>query len=150
MIDPNWQRDAEHIETVVTAVYACISGPAGAPRDWARFRYLQHPRARSLRTVIDADGRPRAEIFDVEGYIVNVEPFFAANDFHEIEIAHRIERFGQIAHVWSLYEARPAPGSPTLLKRGANSIQLFNDGARWWVMSTIWDNERPGLTFDLW
>ncbi|HKE49332.1 MAG TPA: hypothetical protein VKB52_14805 [Rhodanobacteraceae bacterium] len=150
MIDPAWQRDTEHIETVVAAVYACISGPAGAPRDWARFRYLQHPRALSLRTVIDADGRPRAEIFDVEGYIANVEPFFAANDFHEIEIAHRIERFGQIAHVWSLYEARPAPGSPTLLKRGANSIQLFNDGARWWVMSTIWDNERPGLAFDLW
>jgi len=150
MIDPNWQRDAEHIETLIAAVYACISGPAGAPRDWARFRYLQHPRALSLRTVVDPEGRPRAEIFDVDGYIANVEPFFAANDFYEVEIAHRIERFGQIAHAWSLYEARPAPGSPTLLKRGANSIQFFNDGVRWWVMSTIWDNEREGLEFDLW
>ncbi|HSS08080.1 MAG TPA: hypothetical protein VLK83_13185 [Rhodanobacteraceae bacterium] len=150
MVDPAWQRDAQHIETVVAAIYASISGPAGAPRDWARFRFLQRPDAVSLRTVIDADGRPRAEAFDVESYIANVEPFFAKNDFHEIEIAHRIERFGQIAHVWSLYEARPAPDSPTLLKRGANSIQLFNDGERWWVVSTIWDNERDGLKFDLW
>ncbi len=150
MVDPAWQRDAQHIETAVAAIYACISGPAGAPRNWARFRYLHRSDARSLRTVVDADGRPRAEAFDVEAYIANVEPFFAKNDFFEIEIAHRIERFGQVAHVWSLYEARSAPDSPTLLKRGANSIQLFHDGARWWIVSTIWDNERPGVVFDLW
>ena len=111
---------------------------------------LQRLDALSLRTVIDADGRPRAEVFDVESYIRNVEPFFAENSFFEIEIDSRIERFGQVAHVWSRYEARPAPDSPVLLKRGANSIQLFNDGERWWVVSTIWDNERDGVTFDLW
>lgn len=150
MNDPAWQRDTQHIGTLVNAIYACISGAAGAPRDWARFRYLHRPDALSLRTVIDTDGRPRAEVFSVETYIANVEPFFAQNDFFKIEIAQRVERFGQVAHVWSRYEARPAPGSPTLLKRGANSIQLFNDGTRWWVVSTIWDNERDGLSFDLW
>jgi len=149
MTDSAWQRDVEDIETLVHAVYACISGPAGAPRDWARFRFLHRPDALSLRTVIDADGTPRAEVFGVDAYIANVEPFFAANAFFEIETAHRIERFGQVAHVWSRYEARPAPDSPVLLKRGANSIQLFNDGARWWIVSTIWDNDRDGLAFDL-
>ncbi|MCQ4165345.1 hypothetical protein [Tahibacter harae] len=143
-----WQ-DAQQIETLVPAIYACISGAAGAPRDWDRFRALHRPDSRSLRTVIDADGRPRAESFTVEEYILNVTPFFAQNDFFEVETACRIERFGQVAHVWSRYDARPAPGSPVLLKRGANSIQLFHDGARWWVVSTIWDNEREGLRFDL-
>ncbi|MGH8171576.1 MAG: hypothetical protein ACREPX_00420, partial [Rhodanobacteraceae bacterium] len=141
---------AQQIETLVKAMYECISGAAGAPRDWARFRYLQRPDAISLRTVIDANGNPRAEAFNVDGYIANVEPFFAETSFFEIEIDHRIERFGQVAHVWSRYEARPAPDSSILLKRGANSIQLFNDGTRWWVVSTIWDNERDGLKFDLW
>lgn len=144
------EPDALRIETLIAALYACISGPAGAARDWPRFRSLHRPEALSLRTVLDADGRPRAEVFDIDGYIANVEPFFASNDFFELEIDHRIERFGQVAHVWSRYEARPAPGSPTLLKRGANSIQLFNDGMRWWIVSTIWDNERDGLAFDLW
>jgi len=37
-----------------------------------------------------------------------------------------------------------------LLKRGANSIQLCYEDGRWWVVSTIWDNEREGLRFDLW
>lgn len=143
-----WQ-DAQRIDTLVQAVYACISGAAGAPRDWDRFRALHRPDARSLRTVIDADGKPRAESFNVEEYIANVTPFFAQNAFHEIETAQRVERFGQVAHVWSRYEARTAPDAPELLKRGANSIQLFHDGDRWWIASTVWDNEREGLRFDL-
>ena len=90
------------------------------------------------------------DVFTQDGYIADVEPFFAANDFYEIDIAHRIERFGQVAHAWSLYEARTSPDSPVLLKRGANSIQLCHEQDRWWVVSTIWDNEREGVRFDLW
>jgi hypothetical protein len=148
-VPAEWQQDAQDIGRLIRAVYACISGPAGAPRDWARFRYLQHPRALSLRTVVEADGSTRAAVFDVDSYIADVEPFFAANDFHEVETEQRVERFGQIAHVWSKYEARPTADSPTVLKRGANSIQLCHEHGRWWVVSTIWDNEREGLRFDL-
>ena len=119
------------------------------PRDWARFRYLQHPRALSLRTVVEADGTTRAAVFDVDSYIADVEAFFAGNDFHEVETDQRIERFGQIAHIWSKYEARPTPDSTTVLKRGANSIQLCHEQGRWWVFCTVWDNEREGLRFDL-
>jgi len=144
-----WHEDVQDISRLIRAIYASISGPAGAPRDWARFRYLHRPEAISLRTVVNDDGSTSARVFTQDSYIADVEPFFAANDFHEIDIAHRIERFGQVAHVWSLYEARPAPDSPVLLKRGANSIQLCFDQDRWWVVSTIWDNERPGLRFDL-
>jgi hypothetical protein len=145
-----WDDDVQDIPRLVRAIYECISGPAGAPRDWARFRYLHRPEALSLRTVVLPDGSTRADVFTQDRYIADVEPFFATNDFHEIDIGHRIERFGQVAHVWSLYEARPAPDSPVLLKRGANSIQLCHEQGRWWVVSTIWDNEREGLDFDLW
>jgi hypothetical protein len=127
-----------------------FSGPAGAARQWERFRFLHRPAARSLRTVVHADGRIEAQEFGVEDYIANVTPFFATNDFFEVETDCRITRFGQVAHVWSRYEARPALDSPVLLKRGANSIQLFHDGTRWWVVSTIWDNEREGLRLEPW
>jgi hypothetical protein len=26
--------------------------------------------------------------------------------------------------------------------RGINSMQLFHDGERWWLLSVVWDNER--------
>lgn len=149
MNDDSWIDAVRRIETLLPTLYACISGPAGAPRDWPRFRYLHRPDARSLRTVVHPDGRIEARSFGIEDYIADVTPFFAANDFVEVEVDRRIERFGQIAHVWSVYEARPSLDSPIRLKRGANSLQLFHDGARWWVVSTIWDNEREGLRFDL-
>jgi hypothetical protein len=28
--------------------------------------------------------------------------------------------------------------------RGINSIELFWDGARWWIAAAQWDDERPG------
>lgn len=140
--------DEQALSAMIREVYACISGPAGAPRNWARFRALQHPRALSLRTVVHPDGRVEQLLFSVDEYIANVSPRFAAQDFYEVEIAQRIERFGQVAHVWSQYEARSAPGG-ALIKRGANSIQAAHDGTRWWIISTIWDDERPGLRFAL-
>jgi hypothetical protein len=77
-------------------------------------------------------------------------PFFAENDFHEIEIGRRIDLFGNIAQVWSAYEARSAPGDPAPEWRGINSIQLFKDPeAGWRIVAMIWDNEREGVTIPL-
>jgi hypothetical protein len=32
---------------------------------------------------------------------------------------------------------------PKPFTRGINSIQLFYDGARWWIMSICWQHESP-------
>ncbi|HET9768390.1 MAG TPA: hypothetical protein VFS60_16180 [Thermoanaerobaculia bacterium] len=134
----------EQLAALIDEFYATISGPAG-PRDWARERELFHPQARLMRTGVDEAGRPWIRVMSVDDYIEDTTPFFAANDFHEIEVARRVDRFGNWAHVRSVYEARRSPGDPELLKRGVNSIQLFHDGERWRVVSVLWDNERAGL-----
>lgn len=100
-IPPAWNEDTGDIGRLVRAVYACISGPAGATRDWDRFRHLHHRRAMCLRTVVEADGATRAAVFDVESWIADVSPLFAGNDFHETEVEQRIRRYGKIAHVWA-------------------------------------------------
>jgi hypothetical protein len=46
-----------------------------------------------------------------------------------------------VAHVFSTYEARRTPQGP-IIARGVNSIELFYDGKRWWIVAAIWDNER--------
>jgi len=77
----------------------------------------------------------------VEGFIARVEPFFQENGFYEKEIARRTEQFGNIAHVWSTYESRHHEDDPEPFMRGINSIQLFNDGKRWWIVSIYWQQE---------
>jgi hypothetical protein len=136
------REDVDSIEGIVKALYENISGPAG-PRNWDRERSLLAPGARLQPTRPKEGGGGTMEVFDIEGYIVSRTPFFAQGDFYEVEVSRRVDRFGNIAQVWSQYEGRRSPeGEPFM--RGINSIQLFNDGDRWWIVSVLWDNERPG------
>ena len=138
--------DFSTIDGIIAAMYESISGPKGKPGDWERDRALHHPKA-LLVPAKQAPGGPAAGVFDFDGFVATRAPFLAENDFYEVEIARKEFRFGAIAHVLSAYEARTAPApAGKVLRRGVNSIQLMHDGARWWILSTVWDNERDGLT----
>jgi hypothetical protein len=142
--------DRAAIAAVVDEMYAMISGPRG-PRDWSRQAGCFHPDARQIRTWVDEAGRPAMKIMGLADYARDTIPFFARNDFYEIEIARRIDLFGNIAHVWSAYEARTAPGDAALERRGINSIQLFRDPEKGWrIVAMIWDNEREGVAISEW
>ena len=136
--------DVESIDAIIAATYDVISGPACKPRDWERERSLFYPGARLMPTATVAgrnDVELAPQILDVDGYIARVEPLFEKSGFYETEIARRVESFGSIAHVWSTYESRRDPSDPEPFMRGINSIQLFNDGKRWWVLSIYWQHE---------
>jgi hypothetical protein len=136
--------DVVSIDAIINAAYDGISGPAGKKRDWDRARSLFFPGARFIPTAMkagDAAIDPAPEMLDIEGYIARVQPYFEMNGFYEKEIARRIEQFGHIAHVWSTYESRHAPEDPEPFMRGINSIQLFNDGKRWWIVTIYWQHE---------
>ena len=137
--------DPTDIGAVIDAMYAMISGPQG-PRDWALQAEIFHPDARQMRTWVGEDRRPNIKIMDPAAYQADVETFFAAHDFYEVEIGRRIDVFGNMAQVWSAYEARTEPGDTPPERRGINSIQLYCEAdGRWRIVSMIWDNERPGL-----
>ena len=138
-------EDFAAIGAAVDEMYAMISGPAG-PRDWSRQARCFHPAARQIRTSLDELGRPQMKMMSLEQYARDTTPYFAQNPFYEIEIGRRIDLFGNIAHVWSAYEARRAPDDDAPERRGINSIQLFRDPEHGWrIMSMIWDNEREGV-----
>ena len=136
--------DVSSIDQVVAALYDVISGPAGQRRNWDRLRALFDPGARLLRTVVSPEGKAALAAMDVEGFIAEASPYFAAKGFFEREVARRVDQFGHIAQVFSTYEAAADPDGHEPLGRGINSIQLWSDGRRWWVISLLWDDERPG------
>jgi hypothetical protein len=123
-------------------MYAMISGPAG-PRDWSRQANCFLPDARQVRTGVDGQGRAQRLGMTLDEYAANTTPFFAENAFYEVETGRRIDLFGNIAHVWSAYEARRSPDDAAPERRGINSIQLFRDpDLGWRIIHMIWDNER--------
>jgi hypothetical protein len=131
--------DVASAEAILAAVYDAISGPAGAPRDWARFRSLFAADARLIPTTRVPEGwMPRTQT--VEEWIQAADGWFRENAFYEEEIARVVETYGHVTHAFSTYVSRRAPGAEPFA-RGINSIQLFHDGARWWVVTIMWDHE---------
>ena len=134
-------NDEAEIGAAIDEMYAMISGPKG-PRDWSRQANCFLPEARQVRTWIDEQGRPQKVSMTLDEYSANTTPFFAENDFYEVETKRRIDRFGNMAHVWSHYEARRTPDEEPPERRGINSIQLFKDPDQGWrIIHMIWDNE---------
>ncbi len=131
--------DVASLDAIIRATYEVISGPAGKPREWERFRSLYAPGARLVPVIVV--GSPHARVLSPEEYIRRVEPIFAVEDFWERETSRDEKRFGRIAHVVSHYESLRDPnGEP--FERGTNSMQLFFDDVRWWIVSVMWNTAR--------
>lgn len=135
--------DVSSLEAIMAAVYDAISGPAGQPRNWDRFRSLFVPGARLIPAVPKKEGGFEARVLTVEDYITRSGPRLEKDGFFEGEIARKVERFGSIAHVFSTYESRRTRADEKPFARGINSFQLLKDGDRWWVVTIYWDSERP-------
>jgi hypothetical protein len=134
--------DEDAIGAAIDEMYSMISGPAG-PRDWSRQASCFLAEAQQVRTWVDENGRPQMKSMNLDDYARDTQPFFDANPFYEIETDRRIDLFGNIAHVWSAYEARSSPDDEAAERRGINSIQLFRHPELGWrIVHMIWDNER--------
>jgi hypothetical protein len=141
-IPPAKPSDVASIDAIMAAVYDVISGDAGVERNWLRFRSLFYPGARMIPTGRNAKtGHVAAVFITPEAYIRSNGPFLTKQGFHEREIHRHVDTFGNIAQVFSSYEARHKLGDEKPFLRGINSIQLFNDGKRWWVLTIAWSAE---------
>jgi len=128
-------------EAIVAALYDAISGPAGQARDWDRFRGLFAIGARLLPAAPRADGSVPAAL-SPDDYVTRANDALLKG-FFEQEVARREEAFGTIMHVFSTYESRRAKTDEKPFARGINSIQMMQQGGRWWIVTVMWDQERP-------
>jgi len=135
-------EDVASPEALVRAVYDAISGLRGE-RDWNRIRGFYLDGARLIPTGMRANGDFGLRILSIEEWITGARELFLRQDFFEVEVAQKVDRFGQIAQIFSTYECRHQADGPAFM-RGINSFQLLRKDERWWVMNCFWDNESAG------
>jgi hypothetical protein len=90
---------------------------------------------------ISKSGKPMFHYMSLKEYHRLSDPSLEKDGFDEREISRKVEKFGAIYHVWSTYESRNEPNGP-IIERGINSIELFNDGTRFWILGWFYDGER--------
>jgi hypothetical protein len=135
--------DVESADAIIKAVYNVISGAAGEKRNWDLMRSLFTEDARMVAIGVTPTGEVRRRHMTVEDYIKLNGPALETRGFFEKEVARRTEQFGNLVHVWSTYEARSKADDAKPMMRGINSMQLWNDGKRWHVLSIVWQAEDP-------
>jgi hypothetical protein len=138
--------DHEAIQRTLDALYQSICFAKGEKPTFASLRALFLPQA----LLINNNNSVAPVVMGVEAFIEAVQTALTSGgleEFYEREIARTIEIFGNIAHVFSTYEARFDATSQEPFSIGINTIQLVkimvNDAEEWRVSSMAWNDQTP-------
>ena len=128
-------------EGVVRALYDLVTFPEGTTPDWDRMRAMFLPES----VVVLRTSRTANSVFTLEGFVQDWLHFIERDNVEATGFEERIVRvhsteFGDIAHVWVLYEAQ-IPGRSPRPQPGVDSIQLVRRDGTWLIAAIT--NEVP-------
>jgi len=134
-------QDLATAEATVRELYDLVTFDVGVHPDWDRARELFIPEA----VVVLRSSRDAMTRFTVEEWIQDFVDFIERADVVETGFVERIVRldaveFGDIAHVWVLYEAH-VPGRDRPPTEGVDSFQLVKEDGAWKISAIM--NELP-------
>ena len=134
-------KDVKSLDAIVEALYGSISGEKGEPRQWDLFSSLFTDNAQLVPTNRNEEGVAGYVSWTPGEYRERADEWLVSNGFHEVEIHRVVEKYGPVVHIFSTYESRNSLKEKDPFARGINSIQLLDDGERWWIMSIYWSAE---------
>ena len=118
-------------EGIPAALDAAITGPAD--KDRACMKALLVPEARMMFVSLGADGAPSYRLETLDDWIARIKAR-GHTMLEEKQLKFHIERYGNIAHLWSSY-ALDSDGKQ--VGRGINSIQAIKEAGGWRVTSIM-------------
>ncbi|TGY90474.1 hypothetical protein E5163_04975 [Marinicauda algicola] len=127
----------ETIDETMEALYASISGPVGAPRDFDMLRSLFLEGAVMGFVAPGEEGEVRARTFTVEGYIENNADRLVEVGFVETETRRQTWVYGELATVYSAYEGLRSDTGETIVS-GINVLTLLETDEGWKIASILW------------
>ncbi|MDP9081150.1 MAG: hypothetical protein M3O71_27350 [Bacteroidota bacterium] len=129
------------LDGIIKAYYDVVTVKKGGKVFFERDSLIHWPGVLVGAVSVSKSGKSVMHSFTLKEYHRLSDPLLEKDGFYEREISRKVEKFGAIYHVWSTYESRNEAGEP-IIERGINSIELFYDGIRFWIMGWIYDGER--------
>jgi len=132
-------EDVSSVDGIIQAYYQVVSGPAKQPRDWGRDATLYIPGVRFVVIGSNKSGKTSAQSMSHQEFVDASDAAMVEKGFYEREIHRITHQAGNVTHVFSTSEHSLTPNGPAQ-GRSIDSIELYWDGARWWIANaTIWE-----------
>jgi hypothetical protein len=144
ILDSNPDPYAAKVSTLdktIKTLYEVISGDAGVKRDWNLFKYLFTENAHLIPTRMSEDGKPILTFLTPADYVDRAGKWLEENGFFEVELSRETDTYGSMTQIYSSYASYRTSKDQEPFARGINSIQLMNDGKRWWIVNIYWVSE---------
>jgi hypothetical protein len=141
------QPDDPAIGELLRTLYAVISFEEGDEPDWPGLERVFSRHARITR--MTPEGTDYLDPGSFVAMVRNMVELGAYTSFFEFEVSRAVERFGDIAQVWSVYETRRSKAAREPLGRGVNSIQLIREREAWRVLGLLWDETHADPRLDV-
>ena len=140
-VTPDYSKNVATLDSTIATLYSVISGDKGVKRNWNLFKHLFYKGAKLIPTGKNPKGEIVSRYMSPDDYIKTSGEWLIQNGFHEKEINRNVQTFGNITQVFSTYESYKSKSDEVPFMRGINSIQLMNDGKRWWIINIYWMQE---------
>ena len=128
------------LDGIIKAFYDVVTVKKGDKISFGRDSLLHVPEAIVGITKKGKDGKMKLQMISLKQFHQESDVSLEKDGFFEKELSRKVEKFGSIYQVWSTYETKNSADGP-LLQRGINSIQLFFDGTRFWILSWVAEDE---------
>jgi len=130
--------DVGTLDGIIKAYYDVVSVKKGEKVSYERDSLLHIPGVRIGSAGIDAKGSPVLHYTTLKEYHRESDAYMERNGFYERETARQVHNIRNIYQVWSSYESRyTADGK--VIAQGVNSIELYYDGKRFWILGWFYD-----------
>lgn len=136
-----YSANVRSIDSIVSSIYKVVSGKKGEERDWELHKTIFHPNAQIISNYVNEEGEYQIRFLSVDEYMNKYRSYFKGMNLYEKDSNREIEIFENMAHVFSTFESYRTPYDVEPFKIGTASIQLYNDGERWYVLNMYYKNE---------
>jgi hypothetical protein len=140
-VTTKYSDNVSTLDGIMKAYYDVVTVKKGGKVSYERDSLIHWPNVSVGSAGIGKNGKPAFHYMSLKEYHRLSDPYLEKDGFYEKEISRKVEKFGSIYHVWSTYESRNEPGGP-IIERGINSVQLYFDGTRFWILGWFFDGER--------
>ncbi|MBS1734809.1 MAG: hypothetical protein JST02_16070 [Bacteroidetes bacterium] len=128
------------LDGIIKAYYDVVTVKKGEKVSYQRDSCLHVPNPSVGMARKGKDGKVKLQLITLKQFHEASDAALEKDGFYEREISRKVENFGAIYHVWSTYETKNTADGP-VTARGINSIQLYFDGTRFWILSWVFDEE---------